>query len=122
MSLKRRLSDYSNKVIAVVMDDGCCLKGKLEDIDDDCLILTDIEETLAHDINWVDTADDVNSIIKGYVEWKEITLPQVIVSLDKILRIWPWEIKKEDKKDVEGSSQAHIYRMKIPDRMAGTIE
>ena len=92
MLLQNELSNLVNEEIAVIMADGNAYRGKLKTFDSEILILEDIYETSTHEIDWVETDENGKSVsIKGFVPWRKVTLPKLIVRMDMVLRIWPWK-------------------------------
>ena len=55
-------------------------------------ILDNIYETSNQEIEWVESRDPNDDKVKtiGYLPWRKITIPHVIIRLSQILRIWPW--------------------------------
>lgn len=90
--IQQELTELLHKEIAVIMADGNAYRGKLKKFDAEVLILEDIYETSTHEIDWVETENSSGKTvtIKGYVPWRKVTLPRLIVRMDMVLRIWPW--------------------------------
>ena len=48
-----------------------------------------------NEIDWRGEEDSDKGTIRGYIPWRKVTLPRVIINVEHILRIWPWEIKEK---------------------------
>ena len=74
------------------MNDGHAYRGRLIRYDNDILVLENIYETSNQEIEWVESknSDDEKVRTKGYLPWRKVTLPEVIIRLSMVLRIWPW--------------------------------
>lgn len=92
MLLDEELKNLLNNEIIVIMNDGHAYRGKLVKYEDDILVLENIYETTNQEIEWVESknADDEKTKKRGYLPWRKVTLPNVIVRLPMVLRIWPW--------------------------------
>ena len=97
VSISHELEDLVNKEIAITMYDGQAYRGKLSAFDHETIILTEVYEASTAEIDWRGEADKKSEIIKGYIPWRKITLPRVIMNMDFILRIWPWEVGEKKK-------------------------
>ncbi len=81
------------------MNDGQAYRGILKNFDKEVLILENIFETSNEDVDWVETKGQKKGpSIKGYMHWRRITLPKVIIRNQMVLRIWPWAPGKPKKK------------------------
>ncbi len=123
--LKKELENLKEGRILIVMDDGLSFLGELIDFDSDTLILEEVYQTDAKQINWkkFETSDawGRNSKVKeigqktdqedkvGYVEWVEVKLDRLYIRLDHVVRIW-YESKLEEKKWLP--SQSTVYEKK----------
>lgn len=87
MTLTDELTDLLKSEIAVVMGDGMAHLGNLSKFDRDILILENVFEAFSQEVDWVETASGV----KGYMYWRRVNLPRVIIRTEMILRIWPWK-------------------------------
>lgn len=99
MTLKQKLSSLINTDIIVVMSDGNCYKGKLAEFDSEVIVLHDIAETTTKEIEWETPLKDKiqkKGEVKGYIVWRSIAIPEVIIRVEEVLRIWPW------KPEIEG--------------------
>jgi small nuclear ribonucleoprotein (snRNP)-like protein len=92
MLLDKELSNLVNSEIAVIMNDGSGYRGKLIKCDRDIIVLENIYETSNQEIEWVEAkaGNDKKPKAKGYLAWRKVTLPQVIIRVPMVLRIWPW--------------------------------
>ena len=93
MLLDRELNELLNKEVAVVMSDGQCYRGTLLKFDDSVMVLTDVFETSNREVEWIEQEQSHGSKV-GYMSWRRVTLPKVILRIPMILRIWPWSPKK----------------------------
>ena len=100
MLLQQELTELLHQEIAVIMSDGNAYRGKLKKFDNEVVILVDIYETSTHEIDWVETEGNKSKpvTIKGFVPWRKVTLPRLIVKMDQVLRIWPWAPGSPKKK------------------------
>jgi small nuclear ribonucleoprotein (snRNP)-like protein len=96
MTLVDELNELKDTEIAVVMNDGQAYRGKLEAHDKDTIIMVNILETSNVDVDWVETKGKKKEghTIKGYMHWRRITLPKLIIRTHLVLRVWPWQPKK----------------------------
>jgi small nuclear ribonucleoprotein (snRNP)-like protein len=92
MLLDKELSSLTNSEIVVIMNDGQAYRGNLVKFDKDIIVLDNIYETSNQEIEWVESRDPNDDKVKtiGYLPWRKITIPHVIIRLSQILRIWPW--------------------------------
>lgn len=98
MILTHKLSNMIGSEIVVVMSDGNCYKGNLAEFDGEVIVLHDIAETTTKEIEWETPLKDKirkKGEVKGYIVWRRIALPEVVILVDKVLRIWPWKPKIE---------------------------
>ncbi len=111
MLIQQELTELLHQEIAVIMSDGNAYRGTLKKFDGEIIILSEIYETSTHEIDWVETEGKREKpvTIKGFVPWRKITLPRLIIRMNEVLRIWPWipgtpkgqAKKKKKKKKVE---------------------
>lgn len=99
MLLDEELKDLIDNEIAVIMNDGQAYRGKLTTYDKDILILENIYETSNQEIEWVESkgSEDKPKKTRGYLPWRKVTLPKLIIRLPMILRIWPWNPDSAEK-------------------------
>ena len=92
MTLAQELKALQKMEIAVAMDDGQSYRGRLKKFDEGTMVLEDVFETTSQKIDWIETKDVSGAItaIKGYIPWRRVTLPKVIIRNETVLRIWPW--------------------------------
>ena len=91
MTLAQELTELLNTEIAVMMNDGQGYRGILVRFDNDVLVLETVYETSTTDVDWIESKEETRTAtIKGYVPWRRITLPRVIIRIPMVLRIWPW--------------------------------
>ena len=99
--MTQKLSNAIGSEIVVVMSDGNCYKGELSEFDGIVIVLHNIAETTTKEIEWETPLKDKirkKGEMKGYIVWRHIALPEVVILVDKVLRIWPWKPKVEGKK------------------------
>ncbi len=123
--LKDELEDLKEKRILIVMDDGLSFLGELKDFDNDTIILEEVYQTEAKEINWNDfEKNDVwgrKAKVKdigeksqqkdklGYVEWVEVNLDRLYIRLDHVVRIWyESRLKRKDR----APSKSTVYSKK----------
>jgi len=96
MILEVELPRLLNTEIAVIMNDGQVYRGILRKFDGDIIVLEDIHETSNQEIEWVETKESGNDRkkTKGYLPWRKVKLPRLIIRLPMVLRIWPWVPEK----------------------------
>ena len=91
MLLDDELRSLVDSEIAVIMNDGQAYRGTLIRFEKDVIVLNNIYEATNQEVEWVEAKDEADkSITKGYLPWKKVTLPEVIIRLPMVLRIWPW--------------------------------
>lgn len=96
MLLEQELEQLIKKEIAVIMNDGQAYRGKLTRFDSEIIVLEEVYETSNDDIDWVEVTEGKKATaIKGYIPWRRVTLPKLIVRVPMVLRIWPWTAKKK---------------------------
>ncbi|MEF8874430.1 MAG: hypothetical protein V5A88_07155 [Candidatus Thermoplasmatota archaeon] len=125
--LKKELKDLKEKRILIVMDDGLSFLGKLIDFDSDTLILEDVYQAEAKQINWKnfemknvwgkparlkeigekDEKDEEEKV--GYVEWVEVDLDRLYIQIDHTVRIW---YESELKEKEEPPAKSTVYSKK----------
>ena len=82
--------------IAIICNDGQAYRGILKSFDRDIMVLEEIYETSNEEIDWIEIKDEKTkgTSIKGYIPWRRVTLPKLIIRMQMILRIWPWAPKE----------------------------
>lgn len=103
-----KLMELKDSKIVVVTTDGMAFRGVLVDLSEDMIVLHDIAETTNQEIEWVEE----ESVKKGYVIWRKVELPEVIIKMDAVSRIWPW---KFPKKSVEKASKKGLSHKEVED-------
>ena len=90
--MEEELAKLVGNEIAVIMNDGHAYRGKLIRFDGEILVLDNIYETSNQEIEWVESKNSSDEKVraKGYLPWRKVTLPEVIIRLSMVLRIWPW--------------------------------
>ena len=96
MIFETKLKGLVNQEIAVVMVDGNCYKGILTEFDSDLVVLREVEETTNDEICWQEPGSEQATgpacdERRGYLVWNKVALPEVLIRVKGILRIWPWK-------------------------------
>ena len=98
MLLEQELEKLMKKEIAVIMNDVQAYRGILTRFDNEIVVLESVYETSNDEIDWVEISDGKKQTsIKGYIPWRRVTLPKLIVRLQMVLRIWPWTTAPKKK-------------------------
>jgi small nuclear ribonucleoprotein (snRNP)-like protein len=98
MLLEQELEELIKKEIAIIMNDGQAYRGILTRFDNEIIVLEQVYETSNDEIDWVEVSDGKKQTsIKGYIPWRRVTLPKLIVRLQMVLRIWPWTTPQKKK-------------------------
>ncbi len=97
MLLEKELEELLKSEIAVIMNDGQAYRGRLIKFDSEIIVLDNVYETSNEEIDWVETEQKTSKgpSIKGYIPWRRVTLPKLIVRTPMVLRIWPWKPAKK---------------------------
>lgn len=98
--LEKRLKELRNEQIVVVMDDDTAFKASLEDFDESTIVLKEIFEGSASEIDWKRISkpteeEEPQGNEHGYIEWNKIMLDKVFIRVNHVERIWPWTIGAE---------------------------
>jgi len=80
MALLEELKEIADKDIVVIMTDGRGFRGKLKKYDNETLVLTDVFETSNQEVDE-----------QGRMYWRRVLHSKLIVRVDKVMRIWPWD-------------------------------
>lgn len=114
--LEEELEDRREERILIVMEDGLGFLGKLIDFDSETIVLTDVYQSSAKEINWekiemtniwkegvkIREAGEERKAgqkdKKGYVEWIEVNLDRLYIQMEYVVRIWyESELGKEEE-------------------------
>ncbi len=91
--LEKKLKDLKDRKIVVVMTDGIAFMGTLTDFDKTTIVIEDISQTHAADIDWEEIDVDKEGIdtgdVSGYINWTAVKLEEVYLQTEHISRIWP---------------------------------
>ena len=106
--LEKKLKDLKDDDILVVMDDGLAFLGELVQFDKNTLILKDVYQAPAKQIDWKrmpSESDEVREQMDenrefGFIDWTHINLEEVYIRIDHVSRIWRW-FKEKQKKEVK---------------------
>jgi len=100
--LEKKLKKIMEGSVVVVMDDGMSFIGTLKEFDKETLVLTDVYQGSASEINWEEVSEDNKEDMKekmkdkseryGFVDWTAVHLEEVYIRVEHISRIWPWKI------------------------------
>jgi small nuclear ribonucleoprotein (snRNP)-like protein len=107
MTLTDELKNLVDHEIAIVMNDGMTFRGKLIKYDEETIVIDNVYEAPRGQVDWIKSADMQNSggsTLKGYLQWRKITLPKLLARTDRILRIWPWVKPEKDENSNKDSS------------------
>ncbi len=113
--LEKKLKELKGKFILVVMDDGMAFRGKLLDLDKNTLILRDVYETIADEIDWQEIESNREDVVDkkyGFIYWTKINLEEVYIRVDHISRIWPRETSSGEVKQVTDQRDPIYYRQR----------
>ncbi len=110
--LEKRLKELRGETILVVMDDDIAFKGKLTDFDRDTMILDEVLQTIASEIDWEEQSGEgtVGREWCGFIQWTEIRSGEVYLRVDHISRIWPGQRSDEDASAQPGHREPIYYR------------
>ncbi|MFP3872590.1 MAG: hypothetical protein ACLFVL_06900 [Candidatus Aenigmatarchaeota archaeon] len=102
--IEDELKELEGRRILVVTDDGIAFLGKLMEFDDEALLLEEVYQACADEINWRDTSltdvwkkgvkiRDVEESVEegdkvGYAEWVKVNLEKMCVRMEHIARFW----------------------------------
>ncbi len=115
--LEKKLKDLKDRKIVVVMTDGLAFIGTLADFDKTTLVLRDISQTQAANIEWEDISSEKVSgeggvlDITGYIDWTAVKLKEVYIQTAHITRIWPGQTFETE----ESAAAPIYYRTQKPD-------
>jgi len=109
--LHRRLRDYLNREIVVVMVDGRAFKGVLTEYDETAMVLKDVLETSTSEVRWklpfiqapgfrYDSRSS-GDMVFGEREKLAPSEKEVVLILHSIIRIWLWGREKPAAKEAE---------------------
>lgn len=98
MPLTAELEKLQDQDIAIVMNDGMTYRGRLVDFDEETIVMENVYEASGHQVDWIKSCDaneGGSSTLKGYMQWRRITLPKLLARTEMILRVWPWVVMDE---------------------------
>lgn len=113
--LEKKLKDLADERILIVMDDGLAFLGELEQFDSNTLILKDVYQGPAKEIDWKKGPEEEGKGEEekkiGYIDWINVNLKEVYIRTDHVLRIWHWTVEKEVEEDSEtkDKGQTPVY-------------
>jgi len=111
--LHRRLRDYLNRDIIVVMADGRAFKGILTEFDETAVVLKEVLETSSADVKWklplvpmpgsrFDRGPEHESALEiGPGEKHMARLKEVVLATSGILRVWLWSSEEHGLKETD---------------------
>ena len=113
--VQEQFRELVDKELAVTCVDGKSYRGRLERYDDEAIVLQEVLELSKEDYQWIDPTvsprsdgGDISSHIDVYgaVDTRKllVSLRHVIIRIDTISRIWPWQPK---------DAQANVTRFSI---------
>lgn len=110
--MKKKLRNLKRGKVIAVMEDGEAFLGKLEEFDENTIILTEAWEGPSSKIQW-ETLEDKKDSSRlddyGFVDWILVNLEETYLRVDHISRIWPWEHVNEYREDEESTKRTPIY-------------
>ncbi len=118
--LEKKLKNVMEGSILVVMDDGMSFIGTLKEFDKETIVLADVYQGSASEINWQEVSEETEADIKekmdsreekfGFVDWTAINLEEVYIRLQHVSRIWPWKLIKEKLPISKRYETGPVYR------------
>ncbi len=119
-TLEKKLKELKDRKILVVMDDGMAFLGSLEDFDKETLILKDVSQGSATEIDWGDLSEiyeeDIDrdeEISVGFINWVHINMEEVYIRVSHISRIWKWHERREKKKEEEVEEKRAVAKRPV---------
>ncbi len=130
--LEKKLKDLREDEILVVMDDGLAFLGTLDEFDKKTLVLKNVYQGPAKDIDWEELKEpeemkeDAEEKRKvGFIEWTAINLEEVYIRTEHVIRIWRWPVeqgKGESERDTRIQRKAVYSKKKdIADERAASM-
>ena len=115
MLIEEELKGLLNTEIAITMSDGQAYRGYLHRFDADVMVLENVYETSTQEVDWVESKESRGQTsIKGYVPWRRITLPKLIVRVPMVLRIWPWSSRDVTEGSADTDTAAAMRKKSKP--------
>ncbi len=121
--LEKKLKELQGSTLLVVMDDGTAFAGKLVEFDKTTIVLNNIYQGSASQIDWKEVSPEEKETIKhrieeegtyGFVDWTAIALKEVYIRVEHISRIWPWELISEpEEKHTENYERPVYFRKRV---------
>ncbi len=114
--VERRLAEVVDREVLIVMSDGKAFRGKLVEFDHDFIRLDDCLETSAKEVRWKQVVVPIPStdgrkptvaryepggVSYGEREKKVAVLSKVMINVDHCIRIWLWDPKEFQPKELE---------------------
>jgi small nuclear ribonucleoprotein (snRNP)-like protein len=81
MTLRDVLGANRDRQIIVIMKDGRGFRGRLLRWDEEVIVLKEVFETLNQEVDE-----------KGYMFWRRVLHSYLVINVDYVIRIWPWDI------------------------------
>ena len=116
--LHRRLREYLNREIVVVMSDGRAFKGILTEYDETALVLRDVLETSTSEVRWKIPIVQIpgfrydnrssGDMVFGEREKLAPQEKEVVLILHSIIRIWLWGREKPAAKEGDRSGTKKV--------------
>lgn len=90
---QQELTELLDTEIAVVVSDGMAFRGILKKFDHEILILREVYETNNIEVDWIELKGEKGQprTVKGYIPWRRVTIPEVIIRIPTVMRVWPWK-------------------------------
>jgi len=88
MTMGDELEEFlsGDREIVVVMVDGRGFRGRMTRYDDEVVVLKDVKETLNEEPSE-----------SGIIQWRKVLHSKLIIRLEHVLRVWPWDAPKAGK-------------------------
>jgi small nuclear ribonucleoprotein (snRNP)-like protein len=88
MAMQRKIvANFVGREVLVVQTDGKALKGRLESVDDDCILLSNALETSTAELEW----RQPKVVFPTGKSEKIVELKEVVVPFSSIVRLWSIE-------------------------------
>lgn len=128
--LEKKLKKMKGDVLFIVMDDGVVFSGTLKDFDKQTILMTDVKQASATEIQWKEVGEEEleeEPYLKneeegkfGYVPWKDVILDEVYIRIEHISRIWPVPHTEKGTEEETAVSHRPLYKEhSVPNISAG---
>ena len=118
--LEKKLKALEGKGLFTVMDDGLVFWGELQGFDKHTLVMTNVKQGSATDIEWKEigeeeideeepTLEDEDKKKYGYISWTKVNLEEVYIRIDHVTRLWPEKHEEIEEEERSGVRQQPVY-------------